>query len=343
MSKPTDFAVHLTAFLGAYLPGQVGASTNTVKSYRDTFTLFIKYCKSEHNLPAERIQIKNCTRTLVDSFLAWLEAVRGCSVSTRNQRLAGLHSFFKYLQAEEPVHILQCQEVLAIRVKKYPRPSVNYLSLEGIKALFAEINAHSEGGRRDLVLLTLLYDTGARVQEMADLRVADLRLEAPPTIRLTGKGNKTRIVPLVQQTATLLKGYMKERQSKGSERFHSPLFYNKLGNKLTRSGISHILSKYVELARQTHSELIPKTITPHCLRHSKAMHLLQAGVNLIYVRDLLGHADIQTTEVYARADTEMKRKALETAYHEVGLSDLPIWHKDAQLLGWLQGLGKPIA
>lgn len=342
MSNPTDFAVHLTAFLGAYLPGQVGASTNTVKSYRDTFTLFIKYCKSEHSLPAERIQIKNCTRPLIESFLAWLESDRECSISTRNQRLAGLHSFFKYLQTEEPVHMLQCQQVLAIRVKKHPRPSVNYLSLDGIKVLFDSINACSEGGRRDLVLLTLLYDTGARVQEVADVRMADVRLEAPPTIRLTGKGNKTRIVPLVQQVAALLKNYMKERHSPGSERFHSPLFYNRQGRKLTRSGISYILGKYVDLARQTHPELIPEIITPHCLRHSKAMHLLQAGVNLIYVRDLLGHADIQTTEIYARADTEMKRKALETAYHEVGPSSLPIWHKDAQLLGWLQGLGRNI-
>ena len=231
---------------------------------------------------------------------------------------------------------------MTIRVKKQPRPSVNYLSLDGMKALFSMFNTHSESGRRDLVLLTVLYDTGARVQEVADLRVSDVRLEAPPTIRLTGKGNKMRIVPLMPQTATLLKSYMKDRRCPVSEKFHSPLFYNRQGNKLTRSGISHILGKYVDQARQTHPELIPETITPHCLRHSKAMHLLQAGVNLIYVRDLLGHADIQTTEVYARADTEMKRKALETAYHEVGPSSLPIWHKDAQLLGWLQSLGREI-
>jgi len=342
MSPPTDFAFHLTGFLGSYLPGHIGASTNTVKSYRDTFTLFIKYCQDEQNIPAERLQLKHCTRKLIEDFLLWLESARGCSTSTRNQRLAALHSFFKYLQAEEPARILQHQSLLAIRAKKHPRPSVNYLSLEGLKTVFSTIDTSTMGGRRDLALLSILYDTGARVQEVADLLVADVRLEAPPTLKLTGKGNKTRIVPLVSQTATLLKGYMKDRRLTEPSKMSSPLFYNRNRTQLTRSGISYILSKYVDLARQKSPELIPEVITPHCLRHSKAMHLLQAGVNLIYVRDLLGHADIQTTEIYARADTEMKRLALENAYHEVGPSTLPVWQQDAQLLGWLRGLAKGV-
>jgi site-specific recombinase XerD len=339
MIKPTDFAVHLTRFLGSHLPGHIGASTNTIKSYRDTFALFIKYCQSEQGLPPERLHLKHCTRNIIDKFLTWIESTRGCSIATRNQRLAGLHSFFRYLQVEEPGRLLQCQEILTIRVKKHPRASVNYLSLEGLKTLFSMINTDSIRGRRDLTLLSILYDTGARVQEIADLVVVDVRLDAPPTIKLTGKGQKSRIVPLVPQTVALLKSYMQERKLTNPMKKDWPLFYNKNRSKLTRSGISYILEKYVMSARIKNPEVIPETITPHCLRHSKAMHLLQAGVNLIYVRDLLGHADIQTTEIYARADTEMKRKALEKAYHQVGPSALPVWQEDTELLSWLQNLG----
>ena len=338
--KPTDFAVYVTKFLGSYLPGRIGASTNTVNSYRDVITIFIKYCHDEKDIPPEKLTIKHCTSELITDFLLWLEETRGCTTSTRNQRLGVIRSFFSYLQVEEPEYMLQCQQILAIPYKKHRKPVISYLSIDALKMLFSMPDTTQANGRRDLTLLTIMYDTGGRVQEIADLTVGDVRLEAPATIQLTGKGSKSRIVPLVPQTCKILKDYMRERNLLSAEKSALPLFCNKWKNKLTRSGISYILEKYVSMAHQQEPLCVPENITPHCLRHSKAMHLLQGGVNLIYIRDLLGHVNIKTTEIYARVDTDMKRRALENAAKNSPSPELPIWHKDEGLLLWLRNLGK---
>lgn len=338
--KPTDFAVYVTKFLGAYLPGRIGASTNTVNSYRDVITIFIKYCHNEQDIPPEKLTIKHCTSGLIADFLLWLEETRGCTISTRNQRLGVIRSFFSYLQVEEPEYMLQCQQILAIPFKKHRKPVITYLSIDALKVLFAMPDTTCTNGRRDLTLLTIMYDTGGRVQEIANLTVGDVRLESPATIRLTGKGSKSRIVPLVPQTCNILKDYMQERGLLSPEKSALPLFCNKWKGKLTRSGISYILEKYVSMAHKQEPGCMPENITPHCLRHSKAMHLLQGGVNLIYIRDLLGHVNIKTTEIYARVDTDMKRRALENAAKNSPSPELPIWHKDEGLLLWLRNLGK---
>lgn len=181
-------------------------------------------------------------------------------------------------------------------------------------------------------MLSLLYDTGARVQEIADLIVSDVRLEIPATVTLTGKGNKTRIVPLMTPTAKLIQQYISEMRLSDAAHRQYPLFTNRSGEKLTRAGITYVLKKYADQARIPHPEWIPSMISPHCLRHSNAMHLLQSGVNLVYIRDLLGHVSITTTEVYARADSEMKRKALEGAYANVTPSEMPVWQQNTNLL-----------
>jgi len=178
---------------------------------------------------------------------------------------------------------------------------------------------NTRGGRRDLVLLSLIYDSGARVQEIADVRVAGVRLHPPATIKLTGKSNKTRIVPLMEPMAKLIDQYLKDSKLHLPQCNEYPLFRNSAGNKLTRSGISYILN---------------------VLRHSKAMHLLQSGVNLVYIRDLLGHANIQTTEIYAKADSSIKRKVSEDAYADVVSDELPEWQQNADLLEWLKNLGR---
>jgi site-specific recombinase XerD len=334
--KPTDFSFHLTGFLGRYLPGQIGMSINSIKSYRDAFKLLLNYCNAVPGIPPEKLTLKHFSRKMVEEFLIWLENERKSSVPTRNQRLAAIHSFFKYLQAQAPENILLCHEILSIQTKKHPKPAVNYLTLEGMKAIFSQPDPVSKSGRRDLVLLSLLYDTGARVQEIADAAAADVRLSAPSTIKLTGKGQKSRIVPLSPQTANLLKGYMAEQGLGAPEKKASPLFSNRSKQKLTRSGISYILDKYVSMARNSKPEHIPDVVTPHCLRHSKAMHLLQSGINLIYIRDMLGHVDIKVTEVYAKADTEMKRKALTEASGFITPSELPPWQADTGLALWLK-------
>lgn len=287
----------------------------------------------------EKITLKTLARDLIDEFLTWLETQRGCAVSTRNQRLAAIHSFFRYLQLEEPGHLFTCQQILAIPMKRTARKVINYLTLDAIKAILDAPDTTCLMGRRDLVLLSLMYDTGSRVQEIADLTVADVRLEDPPTVKMTGKGNRSRLVPLMTPTAKLLDQYLSDHDLKHAEYGSCHVFRNRSHAKLTRAGITYILNKYVEVARMLHPGLIPKKISPHCFRHSKAMHLLQSGVNLVYIRDFLGHVTIKTTEMYARADSLMKRNALEKAYQITSASEMPIWQQNHSLLKWLKELG----
>ncbi|OGJ87989.1 MAG: integrase [Candidatus Raymondbacteria bacterium RifOxyA12_full_50_37] len=337
--KPTDFAYSLTAYLSKHLPGQVGASSNTIQSYRDTFSLLIKYCFAEKHIPAEKLILGQLDKKMIESFLSWIEVKRKCSVSTRNQRLAAIHAFFKHLQSEKPHAIYQYQQILAIPIKKSEKKPIFYLTLDAIKKLLDMPDRKTIKGRRDLVMLSLLYDSGSRVQEIADLKVANIRLNHPATLKITGKGNKTRIVPLMEPMAKLVEQYLKENKLNLPQWNESPLFRNRGDNKLTRSGITYILQKYFNDAKRMFPNCFPNTVSPHVMRHSKAMHLLQSGVNLIYIRDLLGHTSIQTTEIYARTDSRMKRKALENAYPNIVADKLPEWQQNTGLLEWLQNLG----
>jgi len=339
--KQTDFALHLSRYLGIYLPGQFGGSVNTVRSYRDTFSLFLRYCKDEQALSPEKLTLAQIDHFTVEQFLLWLENKRGCCAGTRNNRLAAIHAFYRYLQFEMPEFLSQCQEILAIPYKKTQKKVMSYLTLDGVQALLREPDAKTAAGRRDLCLLSLLYDTGARVQELVDLKMDDVRLSSPTVIRLTGKGNKSRLVPIMTPTEKLLRQYLDEHDKEYSAHGGYPLFCNRVGKKLTRAGVTYILDKYLTQTQATGNISLPETASPHCLRHSKAMHLLQSGVNLVYIRDLLGHADVSTTEVYARADEHFKRKALEQAYpNPTPVSETTTWQKDDDLLDWLKNLGK---
>jgi site-specific recombinase XerD len=341
MKKASDFPYYLSKFLTCYLPGEAGVSHNTILSYRDTFMLLLKYCKSQKNVPPENMTLDMLTRELVAGFLSWLEDGRGCSVSTRNQRLAAIHSFCRFMQLEDVPRLNQYQLIISIPKKKGKRGTVNYMSPEGVRLILGQPDASRMPGRRDMVLLSLMYDTGSRVQEMADLTVGDVRLDTPATVKITGKGGKTRIVPLMEPTAAIVRSYISDFGLSGSAKRSHPLFPNRGGEKFTRAGIKYILDKYVESARAESPGLLPDTVSPHSFRHSKAMHLLHAGVNLVYIRDILGHADLKTTEIYARIDGEMKRKALEKAFTNTSPSEeTPLWQQDGELLNWLQGLGK---
>jgi site-specific recombinase XerD len=338
--KPTDFAYHLTTYLSKYLPGRTGLSRNTICSYRDTFSLLLRFCSEEKAIAIEKVRLETLQKNLIDEFLTWLETQRSCSVSTRNQRLAAIHAFFRYVQLEEPGHLFLCQQILAIPMKRSASTTISYLTLDAMKAILETPDTTCLMGRRDLVLLSLMYDTGSRVQEIADLIAADVRIENPSTVKVTGKGNKSRLIPLMSPTAKLLDQYMSEHDLKAIAHRSYPLFQNRSHDKLTRAGITYILKKYVDEARIHLPELIPKVVSPHCFRHSKAMHLLQAGVNLVYIRDLLGHVSIKTTEVYARADSLMKRNALESAYQATTPSEMPVWQQNQELLKWLKDLGR---
>lgn len=337
--KPTDFAYSLSSYLSKYLPGEVGVSSNTIKSYRDTFSILLKYCAKEKGLPPEKLTLCQLDKALVEDFLLWIETKRNCCISTRNQRLAAIHAFYKYLQMEQPKALFQYQQILSVPMKTAPKKTIGYLTLDAIKALLDSPDKTTKNGRRNLVLLSLIYESGARVQEIADVRVADIRLQQPATIKLTGKGNKTRIVPLMAPVANLIQQYLHENKLNSPKCHEYPLFFNNRGNKLSRSGISYILKKYFKEIEVMFPEYSTMSISPHVIRHSKAMHLLQAGVNLVYIRDLLGHVSIQTTEIYARADNSMKRKALEKAYPNVVSDELPEWQQNTELLDWLKNLG----
>ncbi len=335
--KPTDFAKNLTTFFANYLPGVKNLSPSTILSYRDAFRLFLVFCRDAKNLPPEKLSFKTIDDCLVTGFLEWLESERHCSVATRNQRLVALHAFFRYVQVQEPGQLHLCQRILQIPCKKHQQSIVRHLTPEQTKHLLAAPDASTLSGRRDLTLLSVLYDTGARVQELCDLRVRDIRLDHPAMISLTGKGRKTRHVPILGNTVELLRSYMLERNLLQNGKLDTPLFVNQRHTRLTRGGVSHILQKHAATVFSQHPDL-PDKLTPHMMRHSKAMHLYQAGVNLVYIRDILGHVDISTTDIYARADTESKRKALESAFPDITPDVLPDWGKDENLLGFLNSL-----
>lgn len=335
--KPTNFAKYLTQFLSDYLVFQKNASKNTIYSYRDTFKLLIRYCQDVENISVEQMTMSVLSDNLIISFLHWLETERKCSISTRNQRLTAIHSFFRYVQAEDPIGIFYFQKVIAIPLKKTTKKTVDYLTNTAMKLLLEQPDRHTPKGRRALTLMSLLYDSGARVQELIDLRVCDVKLENPPIIILTGKGNKTRRVPILKNTTLLLKNYLLENTLDKDWKNEYPLFTNNQNHKLTREGVNYIIHKYVKSARKN-STIIPEKVNAHMFRHSKAMHLLQAGINLIYIRDFMGHVDLKTTEIYARADTETKRKAIESAAPDLVDSNLPDWSRDNALLSWLSKL-----
>jgi len=331
--KPTDFAYCLSNFLTTYLTGQRNLSINTIRSYRDTFSLFLKYFSNEKNISPEKISINTINKESIEGFLFWLESERGYGISSRNQRLAAIHAFFRYLQCEKPEHMFNCQRIISISLKKAPKKPPIYLSDEQIGKLLSMPNMQTEQGRRDATMLSLLYDSGARVQELADLTPRNLRLEEPLYITLTGKGRKTRHVPIMKQTATLLVAYIKEQKLNTCDKLDHPLFFNFRKEKLTRQGIGYILSKYAESLEVNHN------ISAHVLRHSKAMALTKANVNPIYIRDILGHTDLKTTSVYSRSNIEMKRKALEKVDSKA-IPNILDWTADNGLMDFLKNLGK---
>ena len=311
--KETDFARYLTRFLSVYLPGQVGSKRNTQLAYRDSFSLFLRYCRDQENISPEKLTISEVGRELILRFLQWLEEERNCKAATRNQRLAAIHSFFSFLMVEEPQYIQQSQQILAIPMKKTDKPPLMYLPLDSIKGLLEQPDRTTTQGKRDAVLLSLLYDTGARVQELVDLKVCDVTLNDTVTIMLTGKGGKSRIVPVMKPTGELLKQYIEGSGLSSPAYGRNPLFTNRGNKPLTRAGVTYILKKYAAQAQAVGIKDISEEITPHWLRHSKAMHLLQSGVNLVYIRDLLVHSDISTTEIYYGKQVLMESDVLKSA------------------------------
>jgi site-specific recombinase XerD len=241
MIKPTDFGVCVTEYFSKHLAGVRNLSSNTIKSYRDTFCLLLTYLNEEMRLRTERVNLSNISDKTVTDFLDWLETSRCNSISTRNLRLAAIHAFYRYVQMKHPDMLLHCQRIIAIPLKAKERKPVNHLSENTLKELLALPNQTDKYGIRDTALLCLLYDSGARVQEIIDLSLSDVRLETLATARLLGKGRKARIVPIMSPTTKIVQKYLDTWNLCNKTKPDAPLFVNHQGNRLTRPGITYIL------------------------------------------------------------------------------------------------------
>ena len=336
----SDFAYYITQFFEKYLAGEKNLSKHTVEAYSTTFKLFLSFCEQSKSLAPERLSLSDITRNVIIDFLDWLETSRNCSVATRNQRLVCLHSFVRFVQKQYPKHLFEFQKILDISYKKCAKTIVSFLTGEEMQILLSMPNSCTKQGLRDMTLMAVLYDTAARVQEIIDLKIKDVRFEKPSVITLHGKGQKTRLVPITEKTKNLLVSHFRCLTiNSGISNGEQLVFVNQKRQQLTRWGISYIINKYVDSAGHRDGFNVRFPITPHIFRHSKSVHLLQAGVNLIYIRDFLGHSDCSTTQIYAKADTETRRKALESAYADIlPTSEFPDWAEDKSLMDYLNSL-----
>lgn len=261
----TDFAVSLRRFLTGHLAGLRGYSSNTIASYRDAFKLLICYFRDQRHIPPEKLTLELLDAAAITGFLTWLRTTRGNSASTCNQRLAAIGSFFTWMQTQDPARMACCQDILAIPASKHDSPAVAHLTVTQTRELLAAPDRSTRTGRRDATLLATLYNTAARVQELADLTVRDIRLEHPAMAALTGKGHKTRHVPIDANTTALLAAYLAEQQLDRCGREDHPVFFNQHRARLSRGGIAWILRKYQ--ARAADPALLSAHLSPHVLRH----------------------------------------------------------------------------
>jgi site-specific recombinase XerD len=325
-----SFQRTVRSFLADYLPREKGLSPNTVIAYRDTFILLLRYIRDELGVPIERIGFSDLGQETITGFLVWLSEERDSSARTCNSRLTAIRSFYRYAESVSPEIIQQAATVLSIKNKKTEQCQISYLTTEAVTGLLAEAE---NSGIRNLAMLALLYDSGARVQELCDTRVCDLHLKRPATVMLTGKGRKTRVVPLAPQVASILAKYLKELQPEDQR---GPLFVNYRGEAIGRAGVAYVLETCAAKALSAHPGLMPAKVTPHMLRHSKSVHMLEDGGNLVYIRDYLGHKSVVTTEMYAKASPELKRKAIEEAGAKVVKNSSYSPKKKKDLLNWLK-------
>ena len=333
MTAP-DLATLITAFFVRHLAAERNASPHTAKAYRDALKLLLRFAAEDGHHSIAALTIEDLTPALILRFLADLEIARRNTVRTRNARLAAIHSFFRYVLECHPQCALTCQRVLAIPVKRTTRPLLGYLTETELAHLLQQMDRSTIEGERDYLLVALLYDTGARIQELLDLTPSDVRFTAPVIARLRGKGRRERLCPLLPQTARLISRYLARVGRPLDDR--GPFFRNRLGQPLKRHGARYLLVKYLDRARLSMPSLRRSGISPHTIRHTKAMHLLQAGVPLITIKDLLGHADVKSTEVYVQIDVGMKREALARVGSPTTTTAAPRLAKD--LLTWLESL-----
>ncbi|SHK54661.1 tyrosine-type recombinase/integrase [Hespellia stercorisuis] len=331
-----NFSFYVQRYFMSYLMKQHNYGSNTISSYRDTFRLFLKFMAESHT-DISKIEIEEVSYDIVLKFLAWLADIRKNGVSTKNVRLAHIKSFFRYVLMTAPEYSEQCRKILNIPFGKEDKKPPACMSTNAIKQLLASIDSSSDEGLRHLALLSLIYDSACRVQEIITLNVVDFHAGQCCRIYVHGKGNKYRSIPLLSETEKIVSVYIKH--------FHltsdSPLFCNKKGERLTRQGIRYILQKYSKMANESTPGIIDGAVSPHWLRHSKATHLVERGVNLYNVRDFLGHESIATTQIYLTTNPDVTRKAIESVAEKTVPESLGYFSQDERndLLSFLDSLG----
>ena len=330
-------------YLTVYLQDQRCCSPNTIKSYREGLNQLFDFITFKKSIPLVDITFETINSQMIYDYLEWLEKERHCSVSTRNQRLAGIRSFFKYAgRMNLEVTVFQ-KEVEKIPFKKTTSKSVEFMSEEALKTIMAQPNTNTKMGIRNLFFMVLMYDTAARNREILDLKVKDMLIDTKtPCVHLTGKGRKKRIVPLMEKTVEHFKNYIALYNPKSSSEQY--LFYilrNGIPHQMSDDNVGRFIKQYGKTAKEICSE-VPDNVYPHLFRHSRAIHLYRAGMPLALLSEWLGHAQLETTMIYAYADTEMKREAIKkaTGAHNPLMNDEPIpcWKENDQIIRRLYGL-----
>ena len=327
----------LHSFFVDHLITVKGLRPASVRSYRDTLRLFLQFAAADKRCRMTRLALGDLTFERVVGFLKHLEVDRGNHIRTRNQRLAAVHCLFEYIAGRAPEMLVACQRVAAVPMKRVAPAETRFLERDEVSDLLRHLPRDGRLALRDRALLLFLYNTGARVQELIDLSVGDVRLDSPAQLRLLGKGRKMRAVPLMNNTVQLLRDHLQENHCDRPEQFDKPLFPNARNQRLSRSGIRYILQKYLAKA-QGKLPSLNRAVSPHTLRHAKGMHMLQSGISLDMIRDFLGHVDVKTTQIYARANLEMKRQALEKMTDPSPVPTIPSWQQNKDLLNWLRSL-----
>lgn len=324
----------LHAFFHEWMVEQRNASHRTILAYRDSWRLFLRFVAERQKRKVAGLRTEDLTGTEVLAFLQHIERDRRGTIGTRNCRLAAIRSFFSFVAGQEPRAAKLCSEVLHVPFKRAPKKAVSYLESTEVAAILSQPNQSKAEGQRDHTLLSLLYNTGARIQEALDLRPQDIQLKSPAHVRLLGKGQKERISPLWPETAEVLAALLR----RCPRRIDESMFINRYGEPLTASGFRFRLRQYVKAAAQHVPTLLRKRITPHIFRHTTAVHLVAAGVDVTVIRSWMGHAQLHTTNHYAQANLETKRKALEQVDAKLRPGKPPRWKRDADLLAWLDSL-----
>ena len=325
----------LRDYFSDYLPRLRGTSPHTIQSYRDSLVLLLRFLAGHQKRAVADLNLADLDPPGILAFLAYLERERQSAVTTRNVRLAAIHAFFRYVATRHPDQLEGAQRILSIPFKRARRRVVEYLEYDEIEAVLAGVDLSTREGQRDYALLATMFNTGARVQEIVDLRARDLQLIRPFQIRIFGKGRKERICPLWPQTAQVLRAFAKARDL--DLRSDARVFLNHRQQPLTRFGVRYIMAKHLGRAQPHVPSLAAKRLHPHSMRHSTAVALLKSGVDLSTISQWLGHASLNTTNRYATIDLEMKRQAIARVKPILSRSRAP-WRKNRTILDWLESL-----